>query len=363
MNRIAFYGSSLQSAYWNGAATYYRGIVRALAHEGWHVTFLEPDVWDRARHRDIAPPAWAEVQVWEGSAAGLRAATAQASRADVVIVASGIGYEDEAVLEAALRAAGPGALRIRWDVDAPATLAMLRDNPGHPLLRWLPRLDTVLTYGGGAPVVRAYRALGARRCMPVYNALDPVTHHPVPPPDDVAGDMVFLGNRLPDREARVREFFFGAADRCADRQFLLGGAGWQAREAPANVTCLGHVPTARHNALNRSERMVLNISRRSMAETGFSPATRVVEAAGAAACLVTDAWEGIERFLAPGREVLVARDGRDVAALLEDPAIDARAIGEAALRRVLAEHTYAHRGRALDRLLRRLRAARTEAAA
>ena len=28
--RIAFFGSSLVSSYWNGAATYYRGIVRAL---------------------------------------------------------------------------------------------------------------------------------------------------------------------------------------------------------------------------------------------------------------------------------------------------------------------------------------------
>ena len=31
---IAFFGSSLVSAYWNGAATYYRGIIRALAERG-----------------------------------------------------------------------------------------------------------------------------------------------------------------------------------------------------------------------------------------------------------------------------------------------------------------------------------------
>ena len=28
---IAFFGSSLLSAYWNGAATYYRGLIRSLA--------------------------------------------------------------------------------------------------------------------------------------------------------------------------------------------------------------------------------------------------------------------------------------------------------------------------------------------
>ena len=30
--KIAFFGSSLVSAYWNGAATYYRGIIRALIY-------------------------------------------------------------------------------------------------------------------------------------------------------------------------------------------------------------------------------------------------------------------------------------------------------------------------------------------
>jgi spore maturation protein CgeB len=90
-----------------------------------------------------------------------------------------------------------------------------------------------------------------------------------------------------------------------------------------------------------------------MANIGFSPATRVFEAAGAAACLITDAWEGIEQFLTPDAEVLVARDGQDVAdhvaALTPDRA---RAIGQAALRRVLEEHTYAHRGEQVDALFR-----------
>ena len=58
---------------------------------------------------------------------------------------------------------------------------------------------------------------------------------------------------------------------------------------------------------------MLNVARDSMATTGYSPATRVFEAAGAGACLITDAWVGIELFLKPGEEVLVARDGRDVA--------------------------------------------------
>ena len=69
---------------------------------------------------------------------------------------------------------------------------------------------------------------------------------------------------------------------------------------PANVNYIGHVYTADHNALNCSALAVLNVARDSMAAIGFSPATRVFEAAGAAACIITDAWEGIELFLEPG---------------------------------------------------------------
>jgi spore maturation protein CgeB len=113
------------------------------------------------------------------------------------------------------------------------------------------------------------------------------------------------------------------------------------------------VGTNDHNAFNTSPRAVLNIARDSMAEIGFSPATRVFEAAGAGGCLITDAWEGIELFLTPDEEVLVARDGKDVAEHVEALSPErARAIGEAARARIASEHTYAHRGREVDALLR-----------
>jgi spore maturation protein CgeB len=356
--RIAFYGSSLLSAYWNGAATYYRGMLRALARLGYEVTFLEPDVHDRQAHRDIDPPDWCDVVVWEGTHAGLREAAARAAEADIVVKASGVGYEDDLILAEVMRAARPGAVRLYWDVDAPATLAELRAMPEHPLRRMLPDLDLVLTYGGGDPVVRDYRALGARGpVVPIYNALDPETHHPAPPDLRFAADLAFLGNRLPDREARVREFFLGPAEARPDLAFLIGGAGWDDVAMPANVRKLGHVPTALHNAFNATPRMVLNVARDSMAANGFSPATRVFEAAGAGACLITDAWEGIERFLAPGGEVLVAEDGAEVASLLDRvTAGEAAAIGQAALARVRAEHTYDRRAEEAHRLFLRARA-------
>jgi spore maturation protein CgeB len=98
---------------------------------------------------------------------------------------------------------------------------------------------------------------------------------------------------------------------------------------------------------------VLNINRASMARYGFSPPTRIFEAAGAGACIITDDWEGIEMFLRPDVEVLVAPNGEAVAEHSRSLTADrARAIGEAALRRVLAEHTYAHRAAEVEAVLR-----------
>ncbi len=350
--RIAFYGSSLLSSYWNGAATYYRGLLQALAAYGHQITFYEPDAFDRQSHRDIGPPDWARVVVYPATQAGLASVLTQAAQADAVVKASGVGVFDDELVAGLLQHASPHALRIFWDVDAPATLATLRAEPSHVLRRNLPQFDLILTYGGGPPVVSAYTALGARRCVPIYNGLDPATHHPVAPDPAYATDLGFLANRLPDREARVEAFFLTPAGNLPGKRFLLGGSGWTDKPMPNNVTRIGHVPTAAHNALNCSALAVLNVARDSMAAVGFSPATRVFEAAGAGACLITDAWEGIEHFLQPDSEILVARDGQDVAEHLAALTPErARAIGAAAMARCLTEHTYTQRAAAVHALL------------
>jgi spore maturation protein CgeB len=350
---IAFYGSSLVSAYWNGAATYYRGLIRALAGRGHRITFYEPDAYARQQHRDMPDPEWARVVVYAGDDPGAAcSAVDRAGDADVVVKCSGVGVYDELLEAAVASLRAPERMVVFWDVDAPATLERLTNNPADAFRELLPAYDLVFTYGGGDPVVQAYESLGARRCVPIYNALDPSTHHPVPPDERFDADLVFVGNRLPDREARVKAFFLDVARHVAERAFLLGGSGWHDCALPENVRYVGHVYTRDHNAANVTPLAVLNVSRDSMARVGFSPATRVFEAGGAGACVITDAWDGIERFLEPGREVLVAHDGAEVAEALAalEPA-RAAVIGQAAQRRICAEHTYAHRAVQLDLLL------------
>ena len=350
---IVFFGSSLVSSYWNGAATYYRGIIRALASHGHRITFYEPDAFERQQNRDIDDPSWARVVVYQPhNPDEVRALVRQAAGADLVVKASGVGVNDALLEEEVLALQSSDTKVVFWDVDAPATLERLYADANDPFRALIPRYDMILTYGGGDPVKDAYKAFGAKRCEPIYNALDPDTHHPVAAVPRFQGDLAFLGNRLPDRERRVEQFFLSVAEALPEMQFLLGGSGWGDKPLSRNVNYLGHVPTADHNAFNCSPKAVLNISRDSMVRFGFSPATRVFEAAGAAACIITDAWEGIELFLTPGTEVLVANDHLEVIEHLRALTPErAEAIGQAARKRILANHTYENRGLQLERLL------------
>ena len=353
--KISFFGSSLLSAYWNGAATYYRGILSALFERGHQIVFYEPDAWDRQRHRDLTETPYAQSVVYPAGddSTVLEIVKKAARESDFLVKASGVGVFDALLEEAVLDLRRPDSIVAFWDVDAAATLERIAQNTADPFRSLIPLYDLVLTYGGGEAVVQSYLGLGARRCLPIYNALDPSTHHPAPADPSYDGALSFLGNRLPDREARVFEFFFGPARANPRMRFILGGSGWEdAVPAYANVAYLGHVYTAAHNAFNSTPMAVLNVCRESMARCGYSPPTRLFEVAGAAGCLITDAWDGIEDFLEPGRECLVANDGDEVGEQLRWlTRAQAKEIGQAALRRILGEHTYAHRAAQLELLL------------
>jgi spore maturation protein CgeB len=348
---IAFFGSSLVSAYWNGAATYYRGIIKALSELGYHITFFEPDAFERQQHRDIPDPSWANVSVYQPDKKNVKRALQQSRDYDIVIKAGVVGVFDHFLEEEVLNNRQPNQQVIFWDVDAPATLAGMNRDRESSLKKLIPNYDLILTYGGGQPVINAYEALGAQRCIPIYNALDTDIHYKTEKQQKYKCDLAFLGNRLPDREERMDSYFFSVAEALPEKEFILGGSGWETKGMPENIRYLGHIYTGDHNAFNASPRAVLNINRESMAEMGFSPATRIFEAAGAGACIITDDWEGLELFLEPGEEVLVARSGEEVAELFKTlTAEKADAIGQAAYRRIRAEHTYQHRAQKADQI-------------
>ena len=340
--KIFAFGSSIVSSYWNGAATYYRGCYKYLARLGHTIVFAEPDAYGRQQHRDSDNFSYVESVVYQPGT-DLDRMLSLAADADIVVKHSGIGIDDAMIEQRILELQGHSAV-VFWDVDAPATLTRMHADPADAFRSSMPQYDLVLTYGGGPWCREQYLAFGARSYASIYNGLDPQTHHPVPADLSLACDVAFLGNRLPDREARVEELFLDAAALAPGKRFLLGGEGWGDKPMPSNVRYIGHVPTSEHNRVNCSAGMVMNINRASMAQSGFSPPTRIFEVAGAGTCLLCDDWPGIEDCFAPGAEILVVRMAQDVVdalATYDDSA--RRKIGEAFHARALRDHTYAQR--------------------
>ncbi|HEU4417119.1 MAG TPA: glycosyltransferase [Candidatus Angelobacter sp.] len=349
--KIFAFGSSITSSYWNGAATYYRGIYRHLHALGHQIWFAEPDAYGRQQRRDAGDFSYVNSVVYH-DAADIPALLRQASACDLLVKHSGVGVFDGLLEEKVLDCRSERTRVAFWDVDAPATLARVEADQADPFRALIPEYDFIFTYGGGPPVVSHYQRLGAANCHPIYNGHDPDTHHPVQADPASACDLLFVGHRLPDRERRVAEFFFRAAQLAPEFNFALGGEGWEGKHLPVNVKWLGHVGTGDHNRVNCSARMVLNINRDSMAGVGFSPPTRVFEAAGAGACLITDRWTGIEEFFMPGKEILVADNAEDVVAFLRNISTSqALEIGHKMRQRALRDHTYALRARQCDMIV------------
>lgn len=349
--KIFVFGSSLTSSYWNGAATYYRGLYKYLHQLGHEITFAEPDIYRRQQNRDHVVIDYAEVLVYQ-TPRDIDALIARASEADLVVKHSGVGSEDDLLEQRVLECKSAGTRVAFWDVDAPATLARIEGDPDDPFRSLISQYDFVFTYGGGPLVVNHYLRLGATNCIPIYNGLDPDHHYPVENDPRFECDLAFVGNRLPDREKRVEELFLRAAELAPQLKFILGGEGWSGKSLPGNVKWIGHVATHRHNVVNASARMVLNINRESMAKVGFSPPTRVFEAAGAAACLITDCWPGIDQFFEPDQEILIASSAEEIVEYLRRmSAVECRQIGNAMRGRALQEHTYRMRVQMVDAIL------------
>lgn len=349
---IAFFGCSLVSAYQNGAATYCRGILRALSERGHRIRFYEPLRSERLAHRDIVDPPWASVIRYEPDGTGLEQALTDAHDADVLIKGGTIGLFDD-LLDAALpHCITSPALSVYWDMSGPATLARLRERADDPLRMQLPWYDLVLIRSGGPAVVEGFERIGARCCFPVYNAFDPTTHFPTTPEDHYAAALTLCAHRAPERDEQVDRLFLKVAEALPTRRFVLAGCGWDAVTLPDNVSYLGYVYTGEHNALYGSARAALNISHPSELEAGHCPAARLFEAAGAGTCAISDSWSGLDQFFEPGADILLANSGEEIAAHLAvlNPE-RAALIGRRARDRALTQHTFAQRAIEVEALL------------
>ena len=349
--KIVVFGLTISSAWGNGHATLWRGLCRALFARGHQVVFFERDVPYYAEHRDLRGAPWCRLELYEGWTLAAAAARRELADADVAIVTSYCPDGPEASRAVLDSAAGR---KVFYDLDSPVTLERLAQGE---TVAYLPAdglhgFDLVLSYAGGSALDGLRSRLGARAVAPLYGSVDPDVHRPVQPDPSHRSDLSYLGTYAADRQAALERFFLAPARLRPSRQFALAGSQYP-QDFPwqPNVRYVWHMPPPAHPSFYCASGFTLNITRAAMAAVGYCPSGRLFEAAACGTPIVSDWWEGIDGFFAPGEEIVIAHRTEDVLAALDLTEAERRRLARAARERTLEEHSAAARARELEALL------------
>lgn len=350
--RFVVLGLSITSSWGNGHATTYRSLLRRLAERGHEVIFLERDLPFYAENRDLPDPSFARTHLYASLEELFDRFATTVRSADLVIVGSYV--PDGVRVGAWVHELAPGRAAF-YDIDTPVTLAALASgDAGYIAREQIPRYALYLSFTGGPTLDVLERVYKAHSARPLYCSVDP--EHYFPEPIEPTWDLGYLGTYSRDREAAVERLLNAPARVMPERRFMVAGAQYPDELAwPGNVHRVTHLPPSDHRRFYNAQRFTLNVTRRAMIDAGFSPSVRLFEAAACATPILTDRWNGIAEIFEPGREIRVVDRAIDVITALRDtPERDRTAMGRAAQRRFLAEHTSMHRAETLERYAREI---------
>ena len=349
--KLAIFGLALSSSWGNGHATLWRGLLRALARQGHRITFFEKDMPFYAQNRDgWQAPEGVELALYHDLKTDEKRISRALREADGAIVTS---YCPDGAAVCALVLGSPVAIKCFYDLDTPVTLSALDHGKTVDYLpaEGLGGFDLVLSYTGGRALGALQERLGARLVAPLYGFVDPEAHRPAAKDPAFQADLSYLGTYAADRQPGLGELLLAPARQRPAQRFLIGGTMYP-KDFPwePNLFFVRHVPPELHPAFFSSSRLTLNITRQAMATYGWCPSGRLFEAAACGAPLVSDVWEGLDHFFAPGEEILFARSREDILQALDAAPDELQRMAGRARERVLAEHTAAHRAQQLEQL-------------
>ena len=344
--KIVILGLSITSSWGNGHATTYRGLVRELVRRGHEVLFLERDVPWYASNRDLAAPPWGTTELY-GSLDVLQERHAEAVRdADLVIVGS---YVPDGVRVGDWVQRQARGVTAFYDIDTPVTLARL-ERGDHEYLhpRQIPHYGLYLSFTGGPTLSRLEREFGARRARVLYCSFDPELYFPEP--QEPEWDLGYMGTYSDDRQPSVRAFLLETARLHPQGRFIVAGPQYpDTAQWPSNVRHEPHLPPSEHRRFYNRQRFTLNVTRQDMVRAGWSPSVRLFEAAACGTPILSDRWPGLESLLVPHQEILLVDRTADVLDILQRCGEQERLrMAERARKRILAQHTAAHRAEELE---------------
>ena len=335
--RIVIFGLSVTSSWGNGHATTFRSLLKGLHAAGHSVLFCERDVPWYAGHRDLPDPPFCDLALYKSVEEARDRFAGDVRAADAVVVGS---YVPDGVAVGEWVTATAGGVSAFYDIDTPVTLAKLAAGDFEYLSpNLIPKFDVYLSFTGGPTLRRLEREFGSPAAKPLYCSVDPDLYFPEPDvPRDL--DLGYLGTYSDDRQPTVERFLIEPAKADCGRRFAVAGPNYPAGiQWPANVERTDHLPPAEHRRFYNRQRFTLNVTRADMVRAGHAPSVRLFEAAACGTPVISDRWDGLGDLLAEGEEILIADSAADVRRFLDLPDDRRAAIGGAARRRVLADHT------------------------
>ena len=211
----------------------------------------------------------------------------------------------------------------------------------------LAEFDGVLCNSVGGQ--EALRALGARRTHVLHYAADPQLYAPVVVAEDI--DVFFYGHSTEYRERWLEAMIRTPAAAMTGVRFAVRGRGL---DDLGPVERLPYLSFSRLREYVSRSRINLVITRAAHAAVHASSTMRPFELAMMGACMVGNPCSGMETWFEPGREIVLvgsAEEAIDCYRHLLAHDSERRAIGAAARRRALADHTYARRAAELLAIL------------
>jgi spore maturation protein CgeB len=322
-------------------------LLAALAERGHRILFLERDQSWYADNRDLVRPEFCRLGLYR-SLAELQRWHADIADADAVVVGSYVP-QGTAVARHVLETAR--GLTAFYDIDTPVTLARLKARDCEymtPAL--LPKFDLYLSFTSGPALAHIEEEYGVKAARPLYCSVDPSVYRRTRAKR--RWHLGYLGTYSADRQPALERLMLAAARRLPQLRFVVAGAQYPKTVAwPANVERIEHLPPAAHADFYSSLGWTLNLTRADMVTLGHSPSVRLFEASACATPIISDHWAGLDEIFRPDREIVVARSKEDVIAALMTGETTRRAIGNAARRRTLADHSAMHRAAEFERHL------------
>ncbi|KAA6456969.1 glycosyltransferase [Acidobacteria bacterium AB60] len=350
--KIVFYGLTITSSWGNGHATTYRSLLKALAARGHQLLFVEKDVEWYRNNRDLPQPEFCAVSLYDDWRESARSLLSISRGADAIVIGS--YFPDAIPLTTALVDNGFDPI-LYYDIDTPITFTQLCSAGRTDYLdaALIPFYSAYLSFTGG-PILREIETrFGSPRALPFYCSVDADVYRPFPPRAAFQCDLSYLGTYAPDRQAKLEGFLNDTARTLPEAHFIVAGPQYpDTLQWPTNVQRIIHLSPQEHPQFYSSSRFTLNLTRSDMVKAGYSPSVRLFEASACGAAIVSDAWPGLEDFLAPGQEVLLPADAYDVAQILTAMPEQERArYGRQARERILAHHTSAHRALQFEQIV------------